>query len=132
MEENERPTIPTTSEKHKIGLFHGPIEGSKTDLGFMFDSGYSLKEFKGLDVVLAGDIHKRQIFDIDNNSKVYMVGSLIQQNFGETIKNHGYGVYELDNKVYNFIDVKSSSPYLSFRIKDISDIEKQKEKLLNV
>jgi len=38
-----------------------------------------------------------------------MVGSLIQQNFGETIKNHGYGVYELDNKVYNFIDVKSSS-----------------------
>tara|TARA_R110002020_G_scaffold13043_1_gene47141 strand:+ start:3967 stop:4749 length:783 start_codon:yes stop_codon:yes gene_type:complete len=132
MEENERPTLPTTTEKHKIGLFHGPIEGSKTDLGFMFESGYSLKEFKGLDVVLAGDIHKRQIFDIDNNSKVYMVGSLIQQNFGETIKNHGYGVYELKNKVYNFIDVKSSSPYLSFRIKDISDIEKQKEKLLNV
>ena len=61
-----------------------------------------------------------------------MVGSLIQQNFGETIKNHGYGVYELDNKVYTFIDVKSSSPYLSFKINDITDIEKQKEKLLNV
>jgi|TARA_R110001606_G_scaffold374596_1_gene532457 DNA repair exonuclease SbcCD nuclease subunit len=132
MEENERPDIPENTEKHKIGLFHSPIEGCKTDLGFMFESGYPLEGFIGLDVVLAGDIHKRQTFDIGNNSKAYMVGSLIQQNFGETIKNHGYGVYELDNKVYNFIDVKSSSPYLSFKIKDITDIEKQKEKLLNV
>jgi len=132
MEDNERPPIPEKSEKHKIGLFHGTIEGSKTDLGFMFESGYSLDEFKGLDAVLAGDIHKRQIFDIDNNSKAYMVGSLIQQNFGETIKNHGYGIYELTDKVYNFIDVKSSSPYLSFKINDITDIEKGKEKLLNV
>ena len=98
----------------------------------MFESGYSLDEFKWLDVVLAGDIHKRQIFNIYNNKKAYMVGSLIQQNFGETIKNHGYGIYELENNVYNFIDVKSSSPYLSFKINDIADIEKEKEKLLNV
>ena len=27
-----------------------------------------------------------------------MVGSTIIQNFGESIKNHGYGIYDISNK----------------------------------
>ena len=132
VDHNKRPSFNKEEGFHYIGLFHGTIEGSTTDLGFFFESGYSLDRFDGLDVVLAGDIHKRQVFDIQGGKKAYMVGSLLQQNFGETITNHGYGVYEVDTNTYNFIDVKSNSPYLNFKIKDITDIENGKEELTNL
>ena len=49
----------------KVGLFHGPIQGMKTDLGFDFgEEGYEISKFDGLNVVLCGDIHKRQEFKI--------------------------------------------------------------------
>lgn len=45
----------------KVGLFHGPIQGMKTDLGFDFgEEAYDVEKFNGLDIVLCGDIHKRQ------------------------------------------------------------------------
>lgn len=45
----------------KIGLFHGPISGLKTDLGYDFgDHAYDIDKFDGLDIVLCGDIHLRQ------------------------------------------------------------------------
>jgi 3',5'-cyclic AMP phosphodiesterase CpdA len=57
----------------KIGLFHGPIQGLKTDLGFEFgEEAYSLSKFDGLEIVLCGDIHLRQtlytdsIIDVDD------------------------------------------------------------------
>lgn len=60
MSHNIRPEIPSTSLK-KIGLFHGPINGLKTDLGYSFgDESFDSKNFDGLEIVLCGDIHKRQ------------------------------------------------------------------------
>ena len=60
-----------------------------------------------------------------------MVGSTIQQNFGETIKNHGYGVYEIDKDEYSFVDLPNTKPYLKFSIDSFDCIEKGTEKLLN-
>ena len=60
-----------------------------------------------------------------------MVGSLIQQNFGESLKNHGFGVYSVSENEYKFEDVENHQPYLNFKIKDIEDIEKEREKLTN-
>lgn len=60
MSHNIPPEIPNTSLK-KIGLFHGPINGLKTDLGYSFgDESFDSKNFDGLEIVLCGDIHKRQ------------------------------------------------------------------------
>ncbi len=60
MSHNIPPEIPSTSLK-KIGLFHGPINGLKTDLGYSFgDESFDSKNFDGLEIVLCGDIHKRQ------------------------------------------------------------------------
>jgi len=129
--ENKRPEFNTKSKKHKIGLYHGPIRGLTTDLGFAFDSANDVSIFKGLDVVLAGDIHKRQILNIPNNKKAYMVGSLIQQNFGESIKKHGFGIYDVENDDYHFEDIKNPEPFLAFKIKDITDIDNGKERLTN-
>jgi len=51
----------------KIGLFHGPIQGLKTDLGFEFgEEAYDIKKFDGLEIVLCGDIHLRQTLYTDS------------------------------------------------------------------
>ena len=81
-------------------------------------------------MVLCGDIHKRQIFDIPEG-KAYMVGSTIQQNFGESVSKHGYGTYYIDKDEYSFTDLDNKSPFLQFKITDIEDIENGKEVLLN-
>jgi len=132
MDHNKRPNFTNEGDSHYIGLFHGPIQGSSTDMGFAFEDGYDTNEFDGCDVVLAGDIHKRQILDIPNGKKAYMVGSLIQQNFGENINNHGFGVYSIKEKKYFFKDVENLSPYVNFKIKDITDIENAKETITNI
>ena len=92
-----------------MDLFHGPIEGASNDLGFIFNDGYSIDRFEGCDVVLAGDIHKRQTFKIPGKKKAYMVGSTIIQNFGESIKNHGYGVYNVETEKYKFYKLDNST-----------------------
>tara|TARA_R110002020_G_scaffold214696_3_gene421777 strand:+ start:3502 stop:4281 length:780 start_codon:yes stop_codon:yes gene_type:complete len=127
---NVRPDIPD-NQTLKIGLFHGMIEGSSNDSGFIFNDGYSTDRFDGCDLVLAGDIHKRQTYKIPNNKKAYMIGSMICQNFGESINKHGYAVYNVKNNKYNYFDLDNPKPYLNFRIKDIEDIENGKEILIN-
>ena len=101
-------------------------------MGFAFEDGYDVGEFSGCDLVLAGDIHKRQIIDIPNGKKAYMVGSLIQQNFGENISNHGFGVYDVKKDKYTFNNIENSSPYINFKINDITDIENEKETITNL
>ncbi len=122
----------TESKGKKIGLFHGPIEGMKTDLGFDFgEEAYNIEKFNGLEVVLCGDIHKRQEFKF-KTGKGYMIGSTIQQNMGESIERHGYGIYNVETKDYTYIDLNNSKPYLKFKIKSFEDIENGTEILVNI
>tara|TARA_R100000664_G_scaffold34130_1_gene54228 strand:+ start:21611 stop:22393 length:783 start_codon:yes stop_codon:yes gene_type:complete len=131
-EHNKRPEFKNNGDSTYIGLFHGDINGCVTDMGFAFEDGYDVGEFSGCDLVLAGDIHKRQIIDIPNGKKAYMVGSLIQQNFGENISNHGFGVYDVKKDKYTFNNIENSSPYINFKINDITDIENEKETITNL
>lgn len=62
---------------------------------------------------------------------IIQVGSFLQNNFGETVANHGYGTYDLESKEYKFYDLPNDQPFLHFSITDISDIENEKELLLN-
>ena len=130
MEHNIPPDIQKSNNKN-IGLFHGPIQGLYTDIGYKFEDGFDSDKFSGCDLVLCGDIHKRQIFDIPGGKKAYMVGSTIQQNFGESIDKHGYGVYDIETDQYNFIDLPNSKPFLKFHINSIDDLVNGTEKLLN-
>ena len=130
MDHNIPPDIEKTG-RTKIGLFHGPVQGLTTDVGYKFDSGFDSDKFKGCDLVLCGDIHKRQVFSIPNGKKAYMVGSTIQQNYGETLKNHGFGIYDVVNDKYEFVDLDNSKPFLSFKIKSFEDILNGEEKLAN-
>ncbi len=130
-EHNQKPEY-TKGEGFYVGLFHGPIQGLSTDLGFEFDNAFSPLNFVDLDLLLCGDIHKRQMFELPGGGKAVMIGSLIQQNFGETVNYHGYGMYDVETNEYTTHDIKNEQPFLHFSISDISDIENEEENLLNV
>ena len=129
---NIRPEFTKKEGMFYIGLFHGPIMGLSTDLGYEFEDAYDPMNFVDLDLLLCGDIHKRQQFTLPSGGKAIMVGSLIQQNFGETIKHHGYGIYDIESDEYDFYDLPNEQPFLHFKITDIKDIDNEKEELLNV
>jgi len=129
---NQKPEFDREDGKFYVGLFHGPIQGLSTDLGFEFENAYSPLNFVDLDLLLCGDIHKRQMFELPNGGRAIMIGSLIQQNFGETINHHGYGIYDIEKNEYHTYDIENEQPFLHFSISDISDIENESEKLLNI
>lgn len=121
-----------TAVGFKIGLFHDPVAGLKTDLGFDFGShAYDVEKFSGLDLVLCGDVHKRAIFNIPNGKRGVMIGSTIAQNYGESITKHGFGIYDLKTDEYSFVDLHNPKPYLSFKMTSFDDIINGTEKLLN-
>ena len=122
----------TDAKGVRIGLFHGPIQGMKTDLGFDFgEEAYDVEKFDGLETVLCGDIHKRQEFKF-KTGKGYMIGSPIQQNIGESIGRHGYGIYDVETKEYSYVDLPNPKPFMKFSIKSFEDIENGTEKLQNL
>jgi DNA repair exonuclease SbcCD nuclease subunit len=128
---NVPPDI-NTATGIKVGLFHGPVQGMKTELGFDFgDEGYNISKFDGLDVVLCGDIHLRQEFNIQNG-RGYMIGSTIQQNYAEKINQHGFGILDINTMKYEYVDLYNSKPYLSFKINSYDDITNENEQLTNV
>ena len=109
MDHNIPPDI-EKSDRLKIGLFHGPVQGLTTDIGYKFETGFESDKFDGCDLVLCGDIHKRQVFNIPRGKTAYMIGSTIQQNFGETLNKHGYGIYDVLEDKYTFIDLPNPKP----------------------
>ena len=129
---NARPEFTKDENKLTVGLFHGPIQGMSTDLGYEFEDAYDRLNFVDLDLLLCGDIHKRQQFQLPSGGKAIMVGSLIQQNFGETIKHHGYGIYDVEKDEYEFHDLPNEQPFIHFSINDIKDIENETEEQLNL
>ena len=117
---------------YKIGLFHGPINGLKTDLGYDFgDHAYNVDKFSGLDIVLCGDIHKRSLFSIPNGKRGVMIGSTIQNNFGENISNHGFGVYNLKTDEYEFVNLENPKPFIKFYINSFETLQNGTERLVN-
>jgi DNA repair exonuclease SbcCD nuclease subunit len=129
---NARPEFKKEEGQFNVGLFHSPIQGMSTDLGYEFEDAYDQLNFVDLDLLLCGDIHKRQQFTLPSGGRAIMVGSLIQQNFGETVRHHGYGVYDMKSDEYTFHDLQNEKPFLHFKITDIKDIENEKEVLVNL
>lgn len=131
-----RPDIESAKEEAPdnivVGLFHGPVVGSQVNNGTVMESGIDGEVFEGCDVVMAGDIHKRQILKKKGVQIVYP-GSLIQQNFGETVTQHGYAVWDLTKKILKpkFIDLDTTYGLYDFSIESVDDVDNDNEKLLN-
>ena len=118
------------SSNKMIGLYHGMIIGSMLYNGNIVDSGVQGELFEGCDCVMAGDIHKQQNLKRGDVTIVYP-SSLIQQNYGETVTQHGFCVWDIETMTHEFIPLLSEYGMYKFEIKDISDIDNDKEILIN-
>jgi len=73
-EDNKGPNIEGSRVNHPdktyIGLYHAPLAGATTDIGYEFKEGTGLEHFDGCDMVLLGDIHKRSCFYLDEFKEI--------------------------------------------------------------
>jgi len=135
-EENERPDIESArlqfgDDKTYIGLYHAALINAKTDIGYEIDHGAGLEIFEGCDMVMLGDIHKRQSFNHKGIIIAYP-SSLIQQNFGEKVTKHGFLFWDIESKSFTEYDVENDYPYYQFRIKSLDDLENNSEVITNL
>jgi DNA repair exonuclease SbcCD nuclease subunit len=135
-EGNARPAIEAARaefgpDKTYIGLYHAPVMNAKTDIGYEIDHGAGLEEFEGCDIVMLGDIHKRQTFN-HKGIQIAYPSSLIQQNFGENVTKHGFLFWDIETKTFTEHDVDNKYPYYQFKIKSLEDIENGTEKITNL
>ena len=99
----------------KIVLFHGTVDRSETDLGFKLPSKVKMSMFKGYDLGLLGDIHKRQ--HLNKEETISYCGSLVQQNHGEGLS-HGYLLWDVPKRKSEYIEIPNDYGYYTIDIRD--------------
>jgi len=115
----------TNDVKYKIALFHGSFQSAKLFNGDCIkdeNNPYPLEWVKDFDYVILGDIHKRQVFNYKKKTICGYSGSLIQQNFGENIVEHGYLIWDLENKKINEINVYNKIGYINIKENELEEI----------
>jgi DNA repair exonuclease SbcCD nuclease subunit len=134
MEGSQRPEIEKAKEEYGdktyVGLYHDPLIGLKTSIGFEFSDGQDISIFEGLDFVCCGDIHLHQVMEY-RGVKIVMCSSLLQQDYGEGVDEHGYVIWDVNNKTFNFRNIPSDYGFYTFKIESIEDIENNLEYLIN-
>ena len=113
------PPITASDDLVKIGLYHGMVYGCKLskydDENSMMLLAHdrqgairidSLPNMSNMDAVLLGDIHIPQDIENDKILTSY-AGSLIQQNFGEDIEDHGYLIWDIQHFTNQFVAVRN-------------------------
>jgi DNA repair exonuclease SbcCD ATPase subunit/DNA repair exonuclease SbcCD nuclease subunit len=101
----------TMKVRYKIALFHGSISDD-TKNQTIFENMYPLSWFKGYNYGLFGDIHKQQIhYNEKLDLKWGYSGSLVQQNYGENLFNHGYLLWNLEKESVKEYHIKNKNGY---------------------
>ena len=125
-----KPEIEYVEGNTGVGLYHGTVVGAQLNNGFVVDNGLDGDLFEDCDCCMLGDIHKRQEFNRGDCVCVYS-GSLIQQNFGETITQHGYVVWDIEHNAHQFVDLPTEYGLYDFEISSFNDIDDDNEILIN-
>ncbi len=104
----------------KVGLLHATLHGSKicTSTVPLTSDKYKAGDFEGYDYVLLGDIHLHQYMNAKRT--IGYAGSLIQQSFGEQLKNHGYLRWDLaeePSKAGKLMEIPNDWGFLSLQMK---------------
>ena len=102
--------------KHKVALFHGGVDKHFYDNGFQVeDEGVTNDTFDGYDMVLLGDIHKRQF--LNEEETIAYPGSLIQQNYSEE-PSHGFLLWDVETKKATYHEVENDYGYKILKVED--------------
>lgn len=119
-----------------IGLYHAPLQNCKNPLNYVFEKKMqehktNVSLFNGCDCVLMGDIHYPQTIK-GNGFNAYYCGSLYQQNFGELVEKHGFGILEVSNLSYIFVELNNSYGKYKLKISSIEDIDENNLNFTNI
>lgn len=102
--------------KINIACFHGPIQGSSTEVGWTIDDGRNVEFFNGFDFAMLGDIHKKQFLAYRGNKPwAAYPGTPIQQNYAEDLK-HGYLLWDItdhENWDVDFVELPNPQPFVT-------------------
>ena len=134
MEGSKRPEIEEAKEKYGdnktyVGLYHDPLIGLKTNIGFEFEDGQDISIFDGCDFVCCGDVHMYQVMNY-HGTEIAMSSSLIAQDFGEHPTEHGYLIWDVEKKTHKFNELPSDYGFYTIKINSIDDIENEAEKVI--
>lgn len=134
MEGSKRPEIEKGKEEYGedktyVGLYHDPLVGLKTNIGFEFEDGQDISIFDGCDFVCCGDIHLYQVMNY-HGTPIVQPSSMIQQDFGESTKDHGYVIWDVESREHEHIKLESDYGFYTIKISSIEDIENETENLI--
>lgn len=108
--------------KINIALYHGAVSKARLDNGMILEDGEEdLSFFAGYDYALLGDIHQQQYLsyraDKFGKAKAWIgyPGSLIQQNYGESVQKGFYvwDIREKDDWDVDFHILENKHPYIT-------------------
>lgn len=116
----EFPHPSATNVDCNIALFHGTLKNCILQNYHTATEGFPIEWLQNYDIALLGDIHQRQI----NKSKKHGLtwaypGSLVQQNFGEDIINHGFFEWDILAREATEHNIKAKRGFL--KLKAIND-----------
>lgn len=141
------PPFPLPTQHHEghynVAMFHGSITGSTLQNGMSLSPtlhGYPIDWFKDYDAILLGDIHVQQIhranaieckedsvgystlmgcYDYSSDTSPWgYPGSLIQQDFGESLTGHGYLVWNLQHKRIYAYQLHHTHGFVKVRLRE--------------
>ena len=116
-----------------VGLYHGEVVNAKTDSGYV-SNGKALpcEYFDNLDFCLCGHIHRRQNLEYNGIPIVYS-GSLIQQDHGENISQHGFLIWDVEDCDYEEVNINNEDyGFYTFVVNNEEDINDNKEEPINL
>jgi DNA repair exonuclease SbcCD ATPase subunit len=115
-EKENWPKAELVEGENTICLFHGPVNLAQTDIGYTVSSNsFTTDMFEGFDMVMLGDIHKRQTL---GSPTIAYAGSMIQQNHGESLDKHGYLLWDVESRTFEEFDLPNDYGFYTLDVND--------------
>lgn len=95
-----------------VALYHGTLYKCKMNENYEIDDDkyLKIKDFNDYDITMLGDIHKHQF--LNKNKTIGYSSSLIQQNFGEDLYDHGMIIWDMDKLKGEFVRIENEICYI--------------------
>ena len=121
MKGKDIPSIYRNEYEYFIATYHGQVDGAMTDLGFKLAfPPVSINLFDNHDMVLMGDIHKKQDLqaydEVTDKPVIHYCGSMIQHKHDEPLKGHGYSFWNLSRREYSHVEIPNDYGFFSILV----------------
>ncbi len=106
-----------------ILLTHAQISGAEVGENYMFESGaLELETVSRIRLIVAGDIHKRQLYRIGETVICYP-GSLTQTDYGEKGQKKGVAIFDTETFDVELMEVKGYIQYYNLKFDTVNQVD---------